>query len=81
MTFCPCNSNGQSLEQLDADRPELTLDGSLDQLMYGGPFQPWLFSDFLVLRAKRDQQEQNKELPFDLALLCLFFKNVSESRI
>lgn len=38
-------------------RPGLTLDGSLDQLMYRAPFQPGLLSDSSVLRGQWDWQE------------------------
>lgn len=48
--------------------------------MYRGPFQPWFFSGSVVLRGQRGQQQKNKEFSFDLALLRLFFKSVSDSR-
>lgn len=62
-------------------RPGPALRGSLNQLMTRGPFQPQLFSDSMVLRGERVQQQKKKEVSFNLALLLLFSINYSDNRI
>lgn len=71
----------KALKNLMLFRPGPASGRSLDQLMSRGPFQPWLFSDSVVLRGGKARQQKDKEVFFNLALLLLFLINSSVYRV